>query len=81
MKTKSNSSASSAFEAEQELTSELLAGARAASDLEQYGLEGLKLALVSRGIKAGGTVQERAKRLFLVKDLAFDDIPRKLKSK
>lgn len=52
-----------------------------AEELETVGLESLKSALVSRGMKCGGTVQERAARLFSVKGLTPDQIDPSLKSK
>ncbi|XP_033123298.1 replication stress response regulator SDE2-like [Anneissia japonica] len=45
-----------------------------ASELECVGLERLKMALMNRGLKCGGTLQERATRLFSVKGLAEDQI-------
>lgn len=41
-------------------------------DLEALGLERLKAELMSRGLKCGGTIQERGKRLFSVKGLTPD---------
>jgi hypothetical protein len=38
-------------------------------ELEKLGLEGLKLELKRRGMKCGGTLQERAQRIFSVKGL------------
>ena len=37
--------------------------------------------LEHRGLKAGGTASERAKRLWSVKGLSYEDIPKKLKAK
>lgn len=48
------------------------------SDLHHFGLDHLKHALTSRGLKAGGTLQERAERLFSVKGLGPDAIPNHL---
>ena len=50
-------------------------------ELEALGDDRLKAVLERRGLKGGGTAQERAKRLWSVKDLAFEDIPNKLKAK
>mmetsp|Transcript_12917 Transcript_12917/g.16304 ORF Transcript_12917/g.16304 Transcript_12917/m.16304 type:complete len:657 (-) Transcript_12917:288-2258(-) len=50
-------------------------------DCEKLGLDVLKKELQSRGVKCGGTLQERAKRLFLVKDLSPAEIDPKLKAK
>lgn len=52
-----------------------------AADLEQLGLETLKAALMCRGLKCGGTLQQRAERLFSVKGLSQDDIPPSLFAK
>nr|XP_056708795.1 splicing regulator SDE2 [Euleptes europaea] len=45
-----------------------------ATELEALGLEKLKLELMALGLKCGGTLQERAARLFLVRGLATSDI-------
>jgi len=50
-------------------------------DLEARGPEHLKAELARRGLKVGGTLQERAARLFAVKGLAQSEIPKKLLSK
>ncbi|KAI2650299.1 Replication stress response regulator SDE2 [Labeo rohita] len=42
--------------------------------LEALGLERLKKELMERGMKCGGTLQERAARLFSVKGLSLDQI-------
>ncbi len=52
-----------------------------AQELEALGGDWLKAVLERRGLKGGGTVQERAKRLWIVKDLAFEDVPNKLKAR
>jgi len=53
--------------------------ASSASDFEEtWSLESLKAELASRGVKAGGTLAERAARLFLVKDLKDEEIDPKL---
>ncbi|KAL3874042.1 hypothetical protein ACJMK2_037106 [Sinanodonta woodiana] len=41
-------------------------------ELEAFGMERLKAELMSRGLKCGGTIQERSKRLFSVKGLTAD---------
>ena len=43
------------------------------SMLEVCGLESLKAALVDRGLKCGGSLRERAERLFSVRGLSRDD--------
>ncbi|XP_070683856.1 splicing regulator SDE2 [Pempheris klunzingeri] len=45
-----------------------------ASDLESLGLDVLKEELMSRGLKCGGTLTERAARLFAVRGLSPDQI-------
>uniref|UniRef100_A0A0A9HFU9 SDE2/SF3A3 SAP domain-containing protein n=1 Tax=Arundo donax TaxID=35708 RepID=A0A0A9HFU9_ARUDO len=52
-----------------------------AAELEVLGLEKLKMALQARGLKCGGTLQERAGRLFLLKTTPLDKIPKKLLAK
>ncbi|QCD77536.1 splicing factor 3A subunit 3 [Vigna unguiculata] len=51
------------------------------SELEVLGLERLKSELQSRGLKCGGTLQERAARLFLLKNTPLDKLPKKLLAK
>ncbi|KAG2599821.1 hypothetical protein PVAP13_5KG417200 [Panicum virgatum] len=48
---------------------------------ETLGLEKLKVELQSRGLKCGGTLQERAARLFLLKTTPLDKLPKKLLAK
>ncbi|XP_035826435.1 replication stress response regulator SDE2-like [Aplysia californica] len=43
-------------------------------ELAALGLERLKCALMSRGIKCGGTLEERAARLFSVRGLSTEEI-------
>ena len=43
-------------------------------ELLTYGLDGLKQELMSRGLKCGGTLEQRAERLFSVKGLTQDQI-------
>ncbi len=50
-------------------------------ELEALGLDTLKNALMKRGLKCGGTLQERASRLLSVKGLAPEDIDPALKAK
>lgn len=52
-----------------------------AGDLQVLGMERLKAELMRRGLKCGGSLQERAQRLFSVKGVASEDIPTKLLSK
>ncbi|XP_050405344.1 splicing regulator SDE2 [Patella vulgata] len=50
-------------------------------DLEKAGLDSLKAALMERGLKCGGTLTQRAERLFSVKGLNADQIDSSLKAK
>lgn len=52
-----------------------------AAELEILGLERLKSELQARGLKCGGTLQERAARLFLLKSTPLDKLPKKLLAK
>ncbi|KFK30676.1 hypothetical protein AALP_AA6G013600 [Arabis alpina] len=52
-----------------------------ATDMEVLGMERLKTELQSRGLKCGGTLQERAGRLFLLKSTPLDKLPKKLLAK
>ncbi|KAK7338055.1 hypothetical protein VNO77_18652 [Canavalia gladiata] len=52
-----------------------------AAELEVLGLEKLKSELQLRGLKCGGTLQERAARLFLLKSTPLDELPKKLLAK
>ncbi|XP_074844689.1 splicing regulator SDE2 [Carettochelys insculpta] len=45
-----------------------------ADEIEELGLETLKLELMALGLKCGGTLQERAVRLFSVRGLSKDQI-------
>lgn len=54
---------------------------QSANDLLQFGLEGLKNELIRRGLKSGGTLQERADRLWSVRGLKEKKIDKKLKAK
>ncbi|CAN6483163.1 unnamed protein product [Victoria cruziana] len=48
-----------------------------AKDLEILGMEKLKSELQARGLKCGGTLDQRAERLFLLKMMPVDKIPKK----
>jgi len=51
-------------------------------EITAVGLDRLKDALQSRGLKCGGSAEERAKRLWFVKNLGEGgEIPKKLKAK
>lgn len=52
-----------------------------AKDLESVGLDRLKTALITLGVKCGGTLQQRAERLFSLKGLSPRDFPSKLLAK
>lgn len=54
---------------------------RSAKALEALGMDALKHELTRRGLKCGGTLAARAKRLFAVKGLAPDEYPAKLRAK
>lgn len=50
-------------------------------ELEALGLEQLKAELMKRGMKCGGTLQERAARLYSVRGLSADQIDAALLAK
>lgn len=52
-----------------------------AAEMEVLGLERLKSELQERGLKCGGTLQERAARLFLLKTIPLEKLPKKLLAK
>lgn len=52
-----------------------------AGEMEVLGMERLKCELQTRGLKCGGTLQERAARLFMLKTTPFDKLPKKLLAK
>ncbi|XP_010544431.1 PREDICTED: protein SDE2 homolog isoform X2 [Tarenaya hassleriana] len=52
-----------------------------AAEMENLGMERLKMELQKRGMKCGGTLQERASRLFLLKSTPFHELPKKLLAK
>ncbi|KAJ8045411.1 Replication stress response regulator SDE2 [Holothuria leucospilota] len=62
-------------------TALILEDVQSEKDLEAWGLDQLKKELMSRGLKCGGTLQERAQRLFSVKGLSPDQIDPALKAK
>jgi len=45
-----------------------------AEELESVGMEHLKQELVARGLKCGGTLQQRAQRLFATKGVPLDQL-------
>ncbi|CAN4108427.1 unnamed protein product [Withania somnifera] len=51
------------------------------AELEVLGMERLKSELQARGLKCGGTLQERAARLFLLKTTPLEMVPKKLFAK
>ncbi|KAK3026593.1 hypothetical protein RJ639_041613 [Escallonia herrerae] len=51
------------------------------SEMEVLGMERLKSELQARGLKCGGTLQERAARLFLLKTTPVEMLPKKLLAK
>lgn len=54
---------------------------KSAEEMEDLGMERLKTELQARGLKCGGTLRERAARLFLLKTTPIDKLPRKLLAK
>ncbi|KAJ8649511.1 hypothetical protein MRB53_002534 [Persea americana] len=52
-----------------------------AAEMEVLGLERLKAELQAHGLKCGGTLQERAARLFLLKTTPIEKLPKKLLAK
>lgn len=52
-----------------------------AAEMEVLGMERLKTELQARGLKCGGTLQERSARLFLLKTTLVDMLPKKLLAK
>ena len=51
------------------------------AELESVGLDALKSALMVRGMKCGGTLQQRAERLFSVRGVCPDQIDSTLLAK
>jgi hypothetical protein len=58
-----------------------LASHTAVEELQSLALDRLKAALMFAGLKCGGTLEERAARLFSVKGLSTDQYPAKLLAK
>ncbi|KAL8603207.1 hypothetical protein ACOMHN_025222 [Nucella lapillus] len=54
---------------------------RSPEDLQVLGMERLKMELMRRGLKCGGSLEERAQRLLCVRGLAPEDFPAKLLAK
>jgi len=52
-----------------------------AIQLEHYGMEHLKYVLESKGLKCGGNLQERCRRLLMTKGLLPDQYPKKIRAK
>ena len=50
-----------------------------AEELEAFGMDRLKEELMKNGLKCGGTLAERAQRLFLLRDKTIDEIDAKYK--
>ena len=48
-----------------------------ASELERFGLDRLRDELAARGLKCGGTLAQRAERLFLLKDKKVEELDKK----
>lgn len=48
-----------------------------AAELEALGLERLKRELATRGLKSGGTLQQRAERLWLIRGKSLEDVDKK----
>ncbi|KAL3308888.1 silencing defective protein Sde2 [Cichlidogyrus casuarinus] len=63
------------------LTEDEIKSAETPKDLESYSLEALKSTLTARGVKCGGSLSERAQRLFLIRDLKPDQYPKNLLAK
>lgn len=76
----SPSSASSHSESSPSLSSFDMTPFSSASELAALGMQQLSDVLKAKGLKAGGSLEERASRLFSVKGLSDDQIPRKLKA-
>ena len=52
-----------------------------AEELEAFGLEKLKCELMKHGLKCGGTLQQRAQRLYLLKDTPIEKLDKSLFAK
>jgi splicing factor 3A subunit 3 len=51
-----------------------------AQELERFGLDHLKIELTRQNLKCGGSLEERANRLFLLKMTPFEAIDKKHKA-
>ena len=49
--------------------------------LRDLGMESLKQELHARGLKRGGSLEERARRLWAVRNMKPDEIPKKFRAK
>ena len=58
-----------------------LTGVGSAAELEAMGMEALKLQLSQVGLKVGGNLTQRAERLFLLKTMPIDQVPKKERAK
>ena len=54
---------------------------KSVKELEELGLDRLKSALLALKVKCGGTLQQRAERLFSLKGLDYKDFPKKVRAK
>lgn len=54
---------------------------KSADELEALGLDRLKSALLALKVKCGGTLRQRAERLFSLKGLEMKDFPKKVRAK
>jgi hypothetical protein len=54
---------------------------KSVQELEELGLDRLKSALLALKVKCGGTLQQRAERLFSLKGLEYRDFPKKVRAK
>jgi len=57
-----------------------LEAAASAEEFEALGLEALKGLLTQRGLKCGGSLKDRAARLYMLKGKTLADIPKKLRA-
>jgi len=55
----------------------VLSSYSSAAELEALGMDLLKVQLTTHGLKAGGSLQQRAARLYLLKDTPYEQIPKK----
>ncbi|CAI4222648.1 unnamed protein product [Auanema sp. JU1783] len=63
---------------EKEFEPVVLENYKSCEELNELGLDWLRHALIARGLKCGGTLEERAKRLFSVKDLKPEKYPKSI---